>query len=100
VAVSSILNFSQLLRHVSEEFRGRVFSTLESMTWSTMMLSMMAAGIASESMTVRAIGVWSGALSSSTAVFWAWAHLSGRLPEPPEAGADPHEIEVHGEPTV
>ena len=47
VAVSSVLNFSQLLRHVEDRFRGRVFATLESLTWSTMLLSMMAAGAAS-----------------------------------------------------
>ena len=34
VAVSSVLNFSQLLRHVSDEYRGRVFATMESMVWS------------------------------------------------------------------
>src|SRR5258706_14570155 len=44
IAVTSVMNFSQLLRHVSNEYRGRVFATIESMTWSTMMLSMMAAG--------------------------------------------------------
>ena len=32
--VSSVLNMSQLLRHVPNEFRGRVFSTMESMDWS------------------------------------------------------------------
>jgi MFS family permease len=30
VAVSAVLNFSQLLRHVEDRFRGRVFATLES----------------------------------------------------------------------
>ena len=48
VAVSSVLNVSQLLRHVPDEFRGRVFATTESLTWSTMMVSMTAAGIASQ----------------------------------------------------
>src|SRR4029077_10171085 len=47
VAVSSVLNMSQLLRHVSNEYRGRVFATMESMQWSVMMVSMSAAGIAS-----------------------------------------------------
>ncbi len=47
VAVSSVLNMSQLLRHVSDEFRGRVFATMETMQWSTMMLSMAGAGVAS-----------------------------------------------------
>ena len=43
VAVSSVLNNFQLLRHVPNEFRGRVFSTIETWTWMTMMLSMGAA---------------------------------------------------------
>ena len=68
--------------HRTDEFRGRVFSTLESMTWSTMMISMMLAGIASQSHSPREIGVVAGALSSTTALFWGWAHWSGRLPEP------------------
>lgn len=84
VAVSSVLNFSQLLRHVSDEFRGRVFSTLESMVWSTMMISLMLAGIASTRYDPRVIGACAGALSSTTALFWGWAHVTGRLPEPAE----------------
>jgi hypothetical protein len=94
------MNFSTLLRHVSDEYRGRVFSTVESMVWSTMMLSMMAAGISSQYYSPRIIGLWSGALSSTTAIFWAWAHYTGRLPEPKLAGIDPDEVEVHGEQTV
>jgi hypothetical protein len=39
-------------------------------------------------------------LSSTTAIFWGWAHVTGRLPEPAREGVDPEEIEVHGEPTV
>ena len=100
VAVSSVLNFAHLLRHVSDEYRGRVFSTIESMTWSTMMVSMMAAGIASQSVSPRIIGVWSGVFSSSTALFWSWLNLAGRLPEPPAEGVEPEEVEIHGEPTV
>ncbi len=95
-----MLNISQLLRHVSNEFRGRVFATNESLTWSTMMLSMMGAGIASQSWSPRTIGAVSGLLSSSTAIFWFWANWTGRLPEPALAGIDPEEIEVHGDPVV
>jgi MFS family permease len=100
VAVSSVLNFSQLLQHVSDEYRGRVFSTIESMVWSTMMLSMMAAGIASQHYDPRVIGAWAGAVSSLTAVYWLWADGTGRLPEPARSGVEPDEVEVHGEPTV
>lgn len=97
VAVSSVLNFSQLLRHVPDHYRGRVFSTMESMTWATMMLSLMAAGVASQSVSPRTIGAWAGVLSGTTAVFWGWANWTGRLPEPPVEGIDPDEVEVHGE---
>ncbi|HBY61382.1 MAG TPA: MFS transporter [Solibacterales bacterium] len=98
VAVSAVMNFSQLLRHVPDAFRGRVFSTIESLTWSTMMLSMTGAGFASEHVSPRVIGVVAGCLSSMTAAMWGWFHWSGRLVEPPLAGVDPKEVEVHGDP--
>lgn len=100
VAVSSVLNMSQLLRHVSDEYRGRVFSTLESLTWSTMMVSMTAAGIASSAYSPRTIGAWSGVLSSTTALAWGLLNWTGRLPEPKAVGVEPDEVEVHGDPTV
>ncbi|MGA2214302.1 MAG: MFS transporter [Bryobacteraceae bacterium] len=100
IAVSSVLNMSQLLRHVSDEFRGRVFATMETMQWSTMMLSMAGAGVASTNWSPRTIGVVSGLLSSSTAFFWLWANWTGRLPEPARDGVAPEEIEVHGDPVV
>jgi MFS family permease len=100
VGVSSTLNMGQLLRHVANEYRGRVFSTIESAQWSVMMVSMTLAGIASQQVDARTIGAVAGALSSSTAIFWGWAHATGRLPEPAREGVEPQEIEVHGEPTV
>jgi len=100
IAVSSVLNMSQLLRHVSNEFRGRVFATMETMQWSVMLLSMAGAGVASQSWSPRSIGVVSGLLSSSTAFFWLWANWTGRLPEPAREGVEPEEIEVHGDPVV
>lgn len=98
VGVSSVLNLTQLLRRVPDRYRGRVFATMESGVWLTMIVSMALAGLASEYYNPRVIGVWSGILSSSTAVFWAWAHLSGRLPKPERAGIQPDEVEVHGDP--
>ncbi len=100
VAVSSVLNVGQLLRHVPDEYRGRVFATNESLTWSTMLLSMAAAGIASQHHHPRVLGAWAGAASASTAIFWGWANWTGRLPEPPSVGIDPDDVEVHGEVTV
>jgi MFS family permease len=98
IAVSSVLNFSQLLHHVEDRYRGRVFATLESMQWSTMMLSMMATGAASTAYSPRVIGAWAGAISSTTAIFWTWANATGRLPEPPrQVVAVIEEDEIHTE---
>ena len=101
VAISSVLNYSQLLHHVEDRFRGRVFATLESLTWSTMLLSMMAAGAASISFSPRTIGMWSGLTSSTTAIFWTWANWRGLLPEPPQQPVTlAEEEEVTAEPPV
>lgn len=99
VAVSSVLNWSNLLKHVDDRYRGRVFSTIETMNWSTMMLSMMGAGVASQYFSIRAIGAASGLLSSSTAIFWGWANWTGKLPEP-AVTADDEVMEIHGDPTT
>lgn len=97
VAVSSVLNWSYLLRTVDDRFRGRVFSTVETLNWSTMMLSMLGAGLASQHFSIRAIGACSGLLSSSTAIFWGWANWTGRLPAPSHTRSDAV-VAVHGDP--
>ena len=99
VAVSSVLNIEKLLRIVPDGLRGRVFATMDSTTWSVMMLSLTGAGIASGYWDPRTIGAAAGILSSMTAIFWGWAHWTGRLTEPEWLGVEPREIEVHGEPT-
>jgi hypothetical protein len=101
VAVSAVLNFSQLLRHVEDRYRGRVFATLESLQWSTMMISMMAAGAATTVYSPRVIGAWAGGVSSLTAIFWTWANWTGRLPEPALQSVLPiEEKEIHAEPQI
>jgi len=100
VAVSSVLNFIKLLRYVPDQYRGRVFATNESLTWAVMMISLAGAGIASEHVSPRIIGVWSGILSSSTALIWGYLNWTGRLPHPDEEGVEPREIEVHGQATL
>ena len=69
------------------------------LNWSTMMLSMMGAGIASTHYSIRAIGTASGLLSSSTAIFWGWANWTGKLPEP-TLTSDEEAVEIHGDPTA
>jgi MFS family permease len=82
MAVTSVLNNLQLLRHTPDRFRGRVFATMESLRWSVMIVSMAAAGIASQYVGPRTIGLVAGAFGSLTALAWAWCDWSGRLPEP------------------
>ncbi|HXA48980.1 MAG TPA: hypothetical protein VNV86_01680, partial [Candidatus Acidoferrum sp.] len=82
MAVTSVLNNSQLLRHTPDEFRGRVFSTLESLRWAVMIFSMAAAGIASQYLSPRTIGLVAGAFGVATALVWAWMDSTGRLTEP------------------
>ena len=101
VAVSSVLNYTQLLHHVEDRFRGRVFATLESLTWSMMMVSMMAAGTASIHYSPRTIGACAGVISSTTAFFWWWADWRGKFPEPPEQTVSPGaDQEVIAEPPL
>ena len=98
IAVNSILDYSYLLKAVSDQYRGRVFATMETFTWAMMMLSMMGAGIASTHYSPRTIGTVAGLLSSSTAIFWGWANWSGRLPLPEACGVEMSEVEIHGNP--
>jgi MFS family permease len=100
IAINSVLNYSYLLRTVSNQYRGRVFATMETLTWAMMMMSMMGAGIASTHYSPRTIGAVAGLLSSTTAIFWGWANWSGRLPMPELQGIDSKLVEVHGDPVA
>jgi hypothetical protein len=86
MAVTTVLNNYQLLRSTPDEFRGRVFSTLESLRWSIMLISMALAGVASQYFSARSIGVVAGLLGCLTAVLWGLADWKGRLPMPPSGG--------------
>ena len=97
VAITSVLNMTLLLRHVADQYRGRVFATNESLVWATMMLSMFAAGVASQHVSPRTIGLWAGVLSSLTAVYWIAADRSGLLQPPAPEGSGADEIEVRPE---
>lgn len=83
MGLNNVLNRTMLLHHVPDYLRGRVFTTVEMMMHATMMISLGAASWASAVYPIRTIGVIAGALSASTAVFWAWADATGRLTEPP-----------------
>jgi len=95
MAINSVLNYSYLLRTISNRYRGRVFATIDTFTWTMMMISMMVAGIASIQYNPRLIGTVAGLLSSFTVVGWGWANWTGRLPLPKAAGTDSDEPEAH-----
>jgi len=80
---NNVLNRTMLLTHVPDRIRGRVFSTTEMMLNAAMMVSMAAASVATDYVPIRTIGVIAGCLSASTSIFWLWADLAGKLPEPP-----------------
>jgi hypothetical protein len=100
MAINSVLNYSYLLRTVPNRYRGRVFATIETLTWTMMMVSMMGAGIASTHYSPRLIGTVAGLLSSTTAIFWGWANWTGHLPLPEVAGSGQPAVEVHPDRTV
>jgi MFS family permease len=100
MGVAGVLNTTLLLRHAPDEFRGRMFATIETVTWGVMMLSMAGAGLASGHWDARTIGTVAGLLSSSTAILWIAADWKGRLKEPETLGIAREEIEVHGEPDL
>jgi MFS family permease len=87
MASTSVLNNLQLLKHTPDEFRGRVFATLESVRWMAMIGSMAAAGIASQHTGPRPIALIAGALGSLTAVVWAVCDWTGHLPEPQQTAS-------------
>lgn len=95
IAINSVLNYSYLLRTVPNRFRGRVFATMDTLIWTMMMVSMMAAGIASMHVSPRLIGTIAGLFSSSTAIFWGWANWTGKLPQPALAAYEVQEAEPH-----
>lgn len=91
-----LYTLSALLMFASPFFTsGRVFATNESLVWSTMMLSMLAAGLASQSFDPRTIGAASGILSSCTALYWIAADRMGLLkepvPQPTDDDTEPHD---------
>lgn len=94
MAINSVLNYSYLLRTIANRYRGRVFATIDTLTWTMMMVSMMLAGIASVHYSPRVIGTVAGLLSSTTAIFWGWANWTGRLPLPLIAGTESDDPEL------
>lgn len=82
IGTSSVLNLTRLMRIVPDEFRGRVFATNETMTLTTMLLSMIIAGSTAHHFGARAVAATAGVLSGSTGIWWGLANWRGKLREP------------------
>ncbi len=82
MAITTVLNTGQLLKHTPDQFRGRVFGTMESLRWSVMILSMAVASYAADLVSARAIAVVAGLFGAATGAAWAYANWRGKLPEP------------------
>lgn len=95
MGLNNVLNRTVLLTHVPDAFRGRVFTTVDTMMHATMMISLGVAAWASAIYPIRTIGVVAGVLSTTTALYWAWAEAAGKLVEPPanDLGEDIEEPE-------
>ncbi len=84
MGMNNVLNRTMLLKHVPDALREPSSFTAVDFTMLnvTMILSLSAAGVASEFLTIRTVGAIAGALSASTTIFWFWANAAGKLPEP------------------
>ena len=94
MGTNNVQNRTMLLVHVPDRLRGRVFSMSEAMTNATMMVSMSLASIATISHGPREIGFVAGLLSTSTALPWAWATFTNKLPEPRREVVDEEPEEI------
>jgi MFS family permease len=88
---NNVLNRTMLLTHVPDQYRGRVFSTVDMLLNTVMMISMALSSVATNALGIRTIGVIAGLLSGSTALFWALFNAAGKLTEPrPEPADEEH----------
>jgi len=100
MGLAGVLNTTLLLRHVSDVYRGRVFATIESITWGTMLLSMALTGLATEYWGPRTIATAAGIAGLSAAIIWLIADWKGRLKEPAAVGVEPDEVEIREKPAI
>lgn len=82
IGTSSVLNLSRLMRIIPDEFRGRVFATNETMTLTTMLVSMLLAGSLASVYGARVVALAAGSLSGLTGIWWGIANWRGKLREP------------------
>lgn len=82
VGANNVQNRTMLLRHVPDELRGRVFTAMDAILNTTMLLSLTIASYATGYFSPRSIALVAGIFSTLSAVPWAWMTFTGRLPAP------------------
>jgi MFS family permease len=82
VGANNVQNRTMLLRHVPDELRGRVFTAMDAILNTTMLLSLTIASYATGYFSPRSIAFVAGIFSTLSAVPWAWMTFTGRLPDP------------------
>jgi MFS family permease len=77
MGVTHIIATTLLMNIVPSEFRGRTFSTKDSLVIFTMVLSMLLAGVGEHYMGIRAIALIAGILTFLTGAIWLIANWAG-----------------------
>lgn len=96
IGTSSVLNLSRLMRIVPDEFRGRVFATNETMTLTTMLISMLLAGSLAAVFGARTVALAAGTLSGLTGIWWGMANWRGKLREPKQYAIELRHVDGPG----
>ena len=81
MGINHIIGTTLLMNIVPSQFRGRTFSTKETVVIFTMVVSMLLAGVGQHYMGPRSIGLIAGLLTLLTGVIWLVANLAGAYKE-------------------
>jgi MFS family permease len=82
MGANNVQNRTMLLRYVPDELRGRVFTAMDAILNTTMLLSLTVASYATSYFGPRSIALVAGIFSTLSALPWAWMTFTGRLPAP------------------
>jgi MFS family permease len=88
MGINHIIGTTLLMNIVPSQFRGRTFSTKETVVIFTMVISMLLAGVGQHYMGPRTIALIAGLLTLLTGVVWLVANLAGVYKEVREAASE------------
>ena len=93
MGITHIIATTLLMNIVPSEFRGRTFSTKDSMVIFTMVLSMLLAGVGEHYVGIRAIALIAGVLTFLTGAVWLIANWAGVYQETVVESEMPYELQ-------